>query len=273
MEEQRSYHVNAIAVSAELEISRLKAQVELFWPKELKRYKESGLCDGMRIVELGTGPGFMMEKLLEEFPQSTLTGVEIDPLLVSYAREKFASLEAGRCSIKEGSIMATGFQEHTFDFAITRLVLEHLPDPIGAVREVLRIVKPGGKAVFVDNDFELHTLAYPHVPELRDFYDAYCQARYAEGGRPRIGRELPMILKEAGFSEIDFEIIGVHSEIQGDELFFKSEGMGIPVQLARDGFWSSKTLGRLVVAWRDMVKHEHHSMMRLLCMAVGKKPL
>lgn len=273
MGEQGSYHVSTIAASTEIEINRLKAQVDLFWAKELKHYKEFGLSDGMRIVELGNGPGFMIEKLLQEFPQSTITGVEIDPMLVSYAREKFASTQYQRCEIKEGSIMATNLHEDTFDFAITRLVLEHLPDPVGAVGEVLRILKPGGKAVFVDNDFELHTIVHPHVAELREIYDAYCQARHAEGGNPRIGRELPIILKEGGFSQIDFEVIIVHSEIQGDDLFFKSEGMGIPVQLARDGFLSSKALGKAVIGWRDMVKNERHSMMRLLCMAVGKKPL
>jgi ubiquinone/menaquinone biosynthesis C-methylase UbiE len=74
-------------------------------------------------------------------------------------------------------------------------VLEHLPDPIKAIQEALRIIKPGGKAVFVDNDLTMHIMTHPHIPELGELYHAYCQSREVEGGNPKIGRELPTLLK------------------------------------------------------------------------------
>ncbi len=81
----------------------------------------------------------------------------------------------------EGDIIQTGMEDNTFDFAISRLVLEHLPDPTKAIKEIYRILKPGGKVILVDNDFEMHIMTYPHVSGLRELYDAYCQARFAEG--------------------------------------------------------------------------------------------
>lgn len=271
MNQQCSYRIETVAGNVEIEIGRLKAQVELFWDKELKHYIEFGLRDGVSIAELGSGPGFLTEKLLDNFPCSHVTALEIDPYLVDFAKGHLSENFGERCEVFEGSILETGLSENTYDFAIVRLLLEHLPSPVDAVREVFRILKPGGKALIVDNDFEMHIMTYPHVSNLRNLYDAYCRSRYAEGGNPKIGRELPAVLKKGGFSNIDFEIISAHSEIVGEKLFSKSEGVSIPFKLVKDGYLSGKTMGKVSVEWRNMLKNEGHSIIRQLYMAVGEK--
>lgn len=271
MDNQSSYQIKNISGNLEAEVNRLKAQVDLFWEKELKRYKEFGLEDGMSVIELGCGPGFVIEKLMAEFPRVNITGMEIDPFLVRYAGDYLQTNNFNRCQILDGSIMDTGLPENSFDFAVTRLVLEHLPDPVNAVKEVHRILKPGGKAVFIDNDFEMHIMTSPHVPELRELYEAYCRARYAEGGNPKIGRELPTILKKGGFSNIDFEIIGAHSGLLGDEKFFKSEGVGIPYKLVEAGYLTSKVLGSINVKWKKMIYDDSHAIIRQLYLGAGEK--
>lgn len=273
MTQQGSYKIKTIASNPEAEINRLKAQVELFWEKELKHYVEFGLRDGMLIAELGSGPGFVTEKILEKFPSINIIAAEIDPHLADYARDYLLQKKYCNFKIVQTSIMATGLNENIFDFAITRLVLEHLPDPVNAVREVFRILKPGGKAIFVDNDFDMHNMTYPHVSELRELYDAYCRSRYAEGGNPKIGRELPVLLKKGGFSKVDFEIIGAHSAIMGDEMFLRSEGIGIPSKLVSDGFLSSAILAKIAVDWRKMIRNDCHSIVRQLFVCVGEKSL
>jgi ubiquinone/menaquinone biosynthesis C-methylase UbiE len=270
---QGSYQIRTFASNVEKEIQRLKAQVDLFWEKESKRYVESGLRDGLNIVELGSGPGFLTEKILTAFPHLNVTAVEVDPFLIAYAKKHVSQKYAHQCEIIQSSIMDTGLTTNSFDFAITRLVLGHLPEPIGAIQEVLRIVKPGGKAVFVDTDLSMHMMTYPHIAELGELYHAYCQSRSAEGGNPKIGRELPALLKKGGFSKVDFEVICAHSEVVGDELFLASEGIGIPSKLVQDGFLSSKVLAKVTVEWRKLLKSPHHAISRLLYMAVGEKQL
>ncbi|QOS80431.1 class I SAM-dependent methyltransferase [Paenibacillus sp. JNUCC31] len=271
MSSQGSYQISTIASNIDKEINRLKAQVDLFWDKEFKRYVEFGLEDGMKIAELGSGPGFVTENLLKTLPNIHITALEIDSILVEYAAQYLKENQFDRYEIVQGSIMTTGFPDNSFDFAITRLVLEHLPDPVGAVREICRIIKPGGKAIFVDNDFEMHIMTFPSFGSLRELYEAYCQSRSQEGGNPKIGRELPLILKRGGLSNIDFEVISAHSEVVGDEKFFKSEGIGIPSKLVRDGFLPSKVLADISVQWRNVVKSEDHAILRQLYMAVGEK--
>ena len=271
MSTQVSYRVASIAGSVEKEIARLGGQVELFWSNELKHYVEFGLRDGMSIVELGCGPGFSTEKLLDRFPSIGITALDVDPMLLDVARDRLDERHGDRLELTHGSILETGLPDDTFDFALTRLVLEHLPDPVAAVREVVRILKPGGIAMFVDNDFEMHVMTSPRIEALGELYDAYCRARIAEGGNPRIGRELPRVLSEGGLSEVGFEVLSAHSDLVGSELFLSSEGVGIPTKLVRDGFLPSRSLARIVVRWRDLLNDPRHCILRQLYLAAGVK--
>ncbi len=271
MKETTSYDIQGFASDIEKEIARLKAQVDLFWEKELRALRSFGLRDGMSIVECGSGPGFLIEKLAEAFPSSRITGFDIDPLLVEKSRELLGPLGDGRIRLSKQSIMRTDFPDESFDFAIARLVVEHLFDPQKAVGEVRRILKTGGKAVFIDNDFDLHLRAYPDIPELGDLYQAYCRRGRANGGDPCIGRRLPGIMQKAGFANIDFEAVVAHSRIAGDEAFRRSEGSGIPAQLVRDGYLPRETMDSLAAKWSDTLRREDHVLMRELFMAAGQK--
>lgn len=273
MNYQSSYKIQGFSADEKSEIERLKAQVELFWDKELVFYKMFGLKDGMKIVECGCGPGLMGQKLLAAFPKSYVTAFEIDPILVETAQNNARLWKLERYEVSERSILNTGLFNDTYDFAITRLVLEHLSDPVVAVKEVYRILKPGGKAVFIDNDFEFHMRTYPDISELRDLYNAYCVARQDEGGKPKIGRELPGLLKLAGFSNIDLQIVNAHSEIVGDQIFLKSEGSGIPAKLVKDGYLSGEIYSKIAHKWSKLLNTEGHSIFRQMFLCVGEKVL
>jgi SAM-dependent methyltransferase/acyl carrier protein len=273
MNYQSSYKIQGFSADEKSEIERLKAQVELFWDKELVFYKLFGLKDGMKIVECGCGPGLVGQKLLAAFPNSYVTAFEIDPILVETAQNNARLWKLERYEVSESSILNTGLFNDTYDFAITRLVLEHLSDPVGAVKEVYRILKPGGKAVFIDNDFEFHMRTYPDISELKDLYNAYCVARQDEGGKPKIGRELPGLLKLAGFSNIDLQIVNAHSEIVGDQIFLKSEGSGIPAKLVKDGYLAGEIYSKIAHKWSKLLNTEGHSIFRQMFLCVGKKVL
>lgn len=266
-----SYKIEGFAVSVDKEISRLKAQVELFWDKELDLLRKFGLCDGMRILECGSGPGHVLEKLLASFPNSHITGIEVDPFLAQWSRERLKDRGDGRLDILEQSATHLELPDNSFDFAIARLLLEHLPEPVKAVREARRVLKPGGRGVFIDNDFDLHLRAYPDIPELSVLYDAYCRCRIAEGGNPRIGRELPWILLEGGFSDVDLEVVCAHSCLIGDDAFQRSEGSGIPAQLLKNGYLSRDVLDKLTRNWHDTLQQKNHALFRELFVAVGTK--
>lgn len=269
--DQVSYRINKVSTNVEAEIKRLKAQVELFWDKEIKTYRNFGLTDGMKILECGSGPGFLMEKLISNFPNCHVVGVETDPFLVETSKKYLQDIGVNKYEVVQQSIMEMNFPDDSFDFIITRLVLEHLPNSLGAAKEVYRVLRPGGKAVFIDNDFEIHLKTYPDIPELSQLYAAYCQARIEEGGNPKIGRELPGLLKKSQFKNVDLEIVVAHNEVVGDDIFLKSEGAGIPAKLVEDGYLSRDLLDTIASKWFEMLQVEDHAIFRQLFIAGGTK--
>ena len=143
--------VDEISKNVEREIKRLKAQVDLFWEKEIKHYVEYGLKDGMRILECGSGPGYLTEKLLREFPNSNVVALEIDPFLAAQSKNYLGEQGLSRFKVVQGSVLQQGFVENVFDFAITRLVIEHVADPVAAVREICRVLKLAQRV-----DYQIH---------------------------------------------------------------------------------------------------------------------
>lgn len=266
-----AYTVSRFAVDAAKEVERLNAQIDLFWHQELDLYKKLVLREGMRVLECGCGPGYLMEKLSSEFPSSEFTGVEVDPELVTLANQRFAEKRLDTCSVLAQSITEMEFQEASFDLVISRLLLEHLTDPGEALTEVLRVLKPGGKAVFLDNDFDFHVRTWPPSPALNELYDAYKLARRADGGNPCIGRQLPALLTLAGFGTVDFRVLVAHSQIVGDEKFRKAEGVGIPAQLVRTGYLKPESLESASREWLTALSTKNHSICRILFVAIGTK--
>ena len=138
-----SYDVSRISADTTREIQRLNAQVELFWPEEVRLYERAGLKDGMRLVDCGCGPGYLMGKLCSAFPALQCTGVELAPELVAAAANTIPTPHRDRCRVLEQSVTVMELADNSFDFAISRLVIEHLPDPVSALKEVLRVLRPG----------------------------------------------------------------------------------------------------------------------------------
>jgi ubiquinone/menaquinone biosynthesis C-methylase UbiE/acyl carrier protein len=266
-----SYDVSNFAIDVGGEIQRLNAQVDLFWEQERSLYERLGLRNGMRLLDCGCGPGYVLEKLHGLYPAIQCTGIEVDEQLVAVAKGNVAEKRLNRCRIFQQSVTAMELPDDSFDFVIARLVLEHLPNPMLALKEVLRVLKTGGKAVFVANDFDLHERTAPDSPALEELYDAYRRARRAEGGNPCIGRELPLLMKRAGYSEVDLHLLAAHNHVLGDAAFLKAEGSGIPLQLVKTGHLASEALDRIAGQWRSMLTSKDHAIFRMLFAAVGEK--
>lgn len=263
-----SYELSTFSTGIKAEMKRLDSQIDLFWPKEINLYSRWGLGNGLSIVDLGCGTGHLIDKLSKEFPLSKFTGVEQDPMLADAAKQKLQNNNAIQM-IHTSSIENFISQNLKYDVAIMRLVLEHVPDPNAVLTHIHSLLKPDGRIILIDNDFEYHLCTYPEITELKDLYKAYCRSRINDGGNPCIGRNLPLLLKSNGFCNIDLDILSAHSQLIGDIPFLSSEGAGIPTQLAKSGFLDENILHSLVAKWRDMLSNSHHCLYRQLFAATG----
>lgn len=266
-----SYRADTFAVGREHEIRRLDAQVELFWRTEQHALERAGLRDGMDVLDCGCGPGRLISLLTSAHAGLRVTGLEIDPGLVAIAQAHLTGAGLEHCRVLQGSAEVPNLPAESFDFIVMRLVLEHLVDPIEALRQMKELLRPGGRIAIISNDFRFHLRTWPEVAELDDLYEAYIASRTADGGDPCIGRRVPGLLAEAGFRLVGFEAEVAHNLMEGDPAFLLAEGAGIPAKLVETGYLDEGVFQRLVSSWRSMLEEPDHMIMRPLFIAVGEK--
>jgi ubiquinone/menaquinone biosynthesis C-methylase UbiE len=270
MQAQGSYQASTYNLELEAEIQRLKAQVLLSWEKEARTLKWFGLADGMNVLEAGSGPGFFTEQLLKLLPNSSVTALEIDPVLHEKALGYLQDKGGDRVNRIQASIADTGLEDNTFDFAIARLLFVHLPDPVAAAREIFRILKPSGKLVIIDSDADLFWLTNPpwSVEIVREKFK---QVMASRGGNLCVGRNLCRILKEAKFGNVDLEAVVSHSDIIGIQAFEPLLDSGPILQMVKQGLISESEIESYLISRDEFAAAGDRSMMSFWLMACGEK--
>ena len=215
MEQSGSYVAEEMPGGFDRELARLRQQALLSWDKEIMALRRLGLTDGMAVLDVGGGPGFVTEQLLAALPASGVTMIDRDPALIAQARGYLQPGAGDRLAIVEASVMDSGLPDDSFDFALARLVFQHLPDPVGAAREIRRVLKPGGRLVVADIDDKLQLYDPPNEPEIDAIFSRLDADQEDKGGSRFIGRRLPRILREAGFVDLQLESVLLHSDIMG----------------------------------------------------------
>jgi ubiquinone/menaquinone biosynthesis C-methylase UbiE len=120
---------------------------------------EVGATD--RVLEVGFGPGVALSALLERVPQGSVAGVEASELMVRDARRHFAAaVAAGRLDLRRGDAASLPFEDGSFDAVCGAHVLYFWPDPIATIRELGRVLRPGGRLALA---FQEHDRMPPHA--------------------------------------------------------------------------------------------------------------
>lgn len=195
------------------ELARLKAQAQALWPKEARVLREWGLRPDADLLEVGCGPGFITEVLRAEVPSGSLTCLELEEHLIERAR---ARVRDG-VRFVHGSILDPDLPAESYDVVYARLLMQHVPKPRAALRQMRRLLRPGGQVIIADVDEALWGALHPGPPRelLEHVLGLQSELQAQRGGDRLIGRKLPGMLREAGFERIRVEAIAVSSDELG----------------------------------------------------------
>lgn len=100
------------------------------------------------VLEVAPGPGYFCIELAKLGTYS-ITGLDISHTFVDIANKK--ALEAGvRVDFRQGNASSMPFVDNTFDFLLCRAAFKNFGQPVGALREMCRVLKPGGRGLIID---------------------------------------------------------------------------------------------------------------------------
>lgn len=157
------------------------------------------LSPQQRLLDVGAGPGTITVDLAGRVAQVTAT--EIGESELDLSRQ--AAQESGVTNIdfRVEDVHALGIEDDAYDVVHAHQVLQHVADPVQALREMRRVARPGGLVAVRDSDYA-GFVWWPESAELTEWLRLYRLAARANGGEPDAGRRLFSWAREAGFTDI-----------------------------------------------------------------------
>lgn len=140
------------------------------------------------ILDVGCGPGTITTDLAELVPQGRVTGVDFAESVLETARSHAKSRGVtANLTFEAVDANALPYADASFDVVFCHQVLQHVKDPVGILREMRRVAKPGGLVAAREADYK--SFAWWPEPEVMDKWLAlYRKTARACGGQPDAGR-------------------------------------------------------------------------------------
>ncbi|MFC0540808.1 methyltransferase domain-containing protein [Kutzneria chonburiensis] len=182
------------------ETERLMLQAELYRPHSRHLFTLAGISPGMRVLDVGCGAGDISLLIADLVgPTGSVLGIDADPAVLAVARSRAQGLP--NVEFRQ-AVLPSVELAGPVDAVVGRLILMHLADPAGTVRELARHVRPGGVVTF--QDFELDTCrAAPPTALATRCLDWIRGSMRAGGITPNPGEDLYRIFRDAGFPSPD----------------------------------------------------------------------
>ncbi len=211
------------------------------------------LRPGMRLLDAGCGPGSITAGLVKYVAPGEVVGVDAEPGILETAR----GLAEGtpNLSFEEGSVYALPYEDDSFDVAYAHQLMQHLVDPAAAMREMGRVVRPGGFVAVRDSDYQT-MICHPRTEAIEEWRALYTEVVRRNGADANAGRRIPSWLARAGFEQVEVSttvaMMRDPAEVLnwGDSWAERVTSSALAEQALAYGLATREDLERIAAGWR-----------------------
>lgn len=164
-------------------------------------YLLAALRPGLDLLDVGCGPGSITVDLAARVAPGRVLGVDVASAPLEQARE-LAARAGVQAEFRVGDVYALEVDDGSFDVVHAHQVLQHLTDPVAALREMARVCRPGGVIAVRDVDYG-NISWFPEEPALHRWLTLYDQVMRRNGGEPRAGGRLLSWAHAAGLHDVE----------------------------------------------------------------------
>jgi ubiquinone/menaquinone biosynthesis C-methylase UbiE len=209
------------------------------------------------ILDVGCGPASITVDFAALVPQGKVIGGDSVTEVLNQARELAKSRGLNNITFQTVDGNNLPFEDGTFDIAFCHQVLQHVKDPIGVLKEMTRVVKPGG--IIAARDADYRTFAwYPEPAALNKWGEVYQKVAKMNGGEPNAGRYLQSWAWQAGFPSENVQFswdswlyIGEAAVTWGDSWSSRTLNSGFPTTAKQHNLVTDSELQEISQTWKD----------------------
>ncbi|HEY7931531.1 MAG TPA: methyltransferase domain-containing protein [Acidimicrobiales bacterium] len=160
------------------------------------------LREDQALLDVGCGPGTISADFARRLSRGRVLAIDNATTIVEQASNDpdFAGLTNLTFEVRD--VYDTGLDDDTFDVVHAHQVLQHVTDPVAALREMRRVVKPDGIVAVRDTDFGAFTW-YPEDERLARWLAVYHEMTRRNRAQADAGRRLKAWAHEAGFRDLE----------------------------------------------------------------------
>jgi SAM-dependent methyltransferase len=228
------------------------------------------------LVDVGCGDGALALGLAAR--SGRVTGVDIDRGDLAEARGHADRLGITNAEFREASAYATGLPDDCCDVVFAHSLLEALERPADALREMVRVLRPGGFLGVASVEYGGYVVSGPQAELLRRFYEIREKLWFTQGADPYFGRRLRGLLSGAGLTDVvataKYFTFGTGAAVRSyalDRADECSDDWYAPSAVTH-GLATDDELRDMASAWTDWSESPDAFAAFAWCRAVGRKP-
>ena len=159
------------------------------------------LHPGDSLLDVGCGPGTITLDIAGRVAPAPVLGIDASAAVIVDAADAAARSGVRNVEFAVGDVYALEHADASFDIVHAHQVLQHVADPVAALREMRRVCRPNGVVAARDSIYRAFTW-YPRDARLDRWLELYCAVAQANGGEPDAGSRLRAWALDAGFGAV-----------------------------------------------------------------------